>query len=139
MTKYKDTSYDWLNFAKIDLGASSILLHEGSYTTASFHAQQATEKLLKAYLRHKDRRVPKTHKLITLLVIVEKAGLKEIDPKDIAFLDKFYTPTRYPDAYYGSLPRGLPTRKEAEKALEIAEEIFEIIKGLIPSKTKKST
>lgn len=47
---------------------------------------------------------------------------------EIKLLDAFYIPTRYPDGIPGSLPEGLPDKKDAESSLSIAERIFDIIK-----------
>ena len=35
-------------------------------------------------------------------------------------LDRFYIPTRYPDALAGALPTGLPDGTDAEEALAVA-------------------
>jgi len=44
---------------------------------------------------------------------------------------KTYHLLRYPDALPGSLPEGLPQRKEAEKALKCAQEVFDFVKRKI--------
>jgi HEPN domain-containing protein len=46
----------------------------------------------------------------------------------LEFLDKFYVPTRYPDALPGSLPEGLPNKEDAEKAVESAKEVVDFVK-----------
>ena len=45
---------------------------------------------------------------------------------DIQLLDRFYIPTRYPDALPGALPDDLPTRQDAEQALATAQQVFEV-------------
>jgi HEPN domain-containing protein len=42
-------------------------------------------------------------------------------------LDRFYIPTRYPDALPGTLPEGMPAQKDAEEALNLARETLEVI------------
>jgi len=42
---------------------------------------------------------------------------------NLSTLDRFYIPTRYPDALPGTLPDGLPDEKDAEEALDLAEEV----------------
>jgi HEPN domain-containing protein len=96
---------NWLTFAKDDLKAAHILMRERICNLACFHAQQAAEKILKAYLSAKRGKVPSK------------------------ILDQFYVPTRYPDAMVGSLPNGLPTEKHAQEAIRMAEEIFHFVKG----------
>jgi HEPN domain-containing protein len=38
----------------------------------------------------------------------------------IRVLDRFYIPTRYPDALPGALPNGMPRQPDAEEALDLA-------------------
>lgn len=38
-------------------------------------------------------------------------------------------PTRYPDALPGSLPEGLPSKKDAIEALELARELMNVIEN----------
>ena len=45
--------------------------------------------------------------------------------EEILLLDRFYIPTRYPDALPGSLEEGLPTQQEAQGAYAIAKRLFE--------------
>jgi HEPN domain-containing protein len=42
-------------------------------------------------------------------------------------LDRFYIPTRYPDAIPGSLPLGLPGEVEAREALHTAQQLYDSI------------
>jgi HEPN domain-containing protein len=44
----------------------------------------------------------------------------------MAHLDRFYIPTRYPDALPGALPEGLPERQDAEQALALARQTLEL-------------
>ncbi|MBU0569329.1 HEPN domain-containing protein, partial [Patescibacteria group bacterium] len=53
--KYKDTSSDWLYFAKTDLKVAKLVLKEKIYNMVCFHSQQAVEKSMKAFLRHKGK------------------------------------------------------------------------------------
>jgi len=71
----------------------------------------------------------KTHKIVEIVNSNTKLFnlLKEyID--EIKLLDAFYIPTRYPDGIPGSLPEGLPDKKDAESSLLTAGKIFNIIK-----------
>lgn len=52
----------WLEYADMDLQSAKILLqHEGIPQIITFHAQQAIEKALKAYLIFKNKKFPKSH------------------------------------------------------------------------------
>jgi HEPN domain-containing protein len=43
---------NWIAFARRDVQAAHVLQHNGIYEEACFHAQQAAEKALKAFLLH---------------------------------------------------------------------------------------
>jgi len=62
-----DVVKEWIHKARGDLRAMRITLREGTTEAACFHAQQAVEKLLKAYLISQDRDFPFTHDLVKLL------------------------------------------------------------------------
>ena len=46
-------------------------------------------------------------------------------------LDRFYIPTRYPDALPGSLPQGLPRQADAEQAPRVARQVFDAIAQIL--------
>lgn len=119
---------DWLFMASLDLKSARASLKDKIYSSVCFHAQQATEKSLKALLLHFEKEVIKTHDLLLLLTKANKyeKELKKFK-KPVAFLNKFYIPTRYPDAFPGSLPEGLPKKEEALKSLKNAKEILVFI------------
>jgi HEPN domain-containing protein len=58
-----DFVQSWLKKASQDLRAASILVEEefDDYNTSAFHAQQASEKFLKAFLVRHQVEFPKTH------------------------------------------------------------------------------
>ncbi|MFH1829949.1 MAG: HEPN domain-containing protein [Pseudomonadota bacterium] len=118
----------WLEFAGYDLKMAELALEEGITTQVCFHAQQATEKALKAWLDHQKLKIPKTHKLADLATLEDFAFLGELFDK-LAVLDSFYIPTRYPDALPGTLPEGEPSRDMAKEALETALQIVEIVEA----------
>ncbi len=117
----------WLEFARIDLRTAELLFKEGIYSQACFHAHQSVEKYLKALIqRDHDEPPPRTHSLADLLVRLSSAD-KEMLPPDVAqILDDYYIPTRYPDAIPGSLPEGLPGKKEAKEAVELAHAVLNV-------------
>ncbi|MEM2086538.1 MAG: HEPN domain-containing protein, partial [Archaeoglobaceae archaeon] len=67
----------------------------------------------------------------------EKTGFKLSDElEELLFvLNKYYTVSRYPDAANG-LPSESVDRIEAERALKIAEEIFDYARSFIRNKEK---
>ena len=120
----------WLVLAREDLEVAGITLREAIFNQTCFHAQQAAEKALKGFLAANDRAVPKTHVLGQLAV---ECTTIESDfqtlKADWLRLDRYYIPTRYPDALPGSLPEGLPDAKDAELALDAARRIFDFVAG----------
>lgn len=128
MNLKKRSVKDWLFMAEIDLKSAQASLKDKIYSSACFHAQQAVEKSLKALLLHFESEVTKTHDLLFLLSRASKYERELEKFKEAAsFLNKFYIPTRYPDAFPGSLPEGLPKREEALKSLEKAKEVLTFI------------
>ena len=121
----------WLKFSDEDLRAADATLGEGVFSAACFHAQQAVEKAIKAILLTKTGKVPKQHSILRLTEMSEDRELFEKHKENLEFLDKFYVPTRYPDALPGSLPEGLPEREDAEKAVESAKEVVESVKKIL--------
>lgn len=100
----------------------------GDYNWACFKAQQATEKALKAFLYGLGK-PKKGHLLIQLL---DEIGKMEFEIKNIKEdcirLDKYYIPTRYPNAWPSSFPEELYTKGEAEEAIERTKRVIKWIK-----------
>jgi hypothetical protein len=82
-----------------------------------------------SFLLLHDQVVPRTHLLGDLLRLLEPnpfaAGL------GIELLDRFYLPTRYPDALPGSLPEGLPNHEDALEALAVARQVLITVSAFI--------
>lgn len=120
-----DLSARWLALAREDLQVADITLREGLYNQTCFHAQQAAEKAMKGFLAAVQRKIPKTHSLseILKLCLAVEEGLKHLEPR-CRTLDRYYIPTRYPDALPGSLAEGSPSFRDAEEAIQAAQEIL---------------
>ncbi|CEP67141.1 HEPN [Moorella glycerini] len=120
----------WLKYADDDLRAAAELIKAGLYNLACFHAHQAAEKYLKAFLvRHKVN-PPRIHKLPTLISLCRQIAVEfEELQQDALMLDMYYIPTRYPNAPVGSLPEGLPNEADAQSAFDIAKQIQDFIKS----------
>lgn len=119
-----------MRFADEDLKMAELALREGMYNQVCFHAQQCVEKLLKAFIQLKGDAHPRSHKLADLLSSISGSPLDELRG-DILLLDRFYIPTRYPDALPGSLAEGLPTKNDAEEAMAVARQTFREVSGEI--------
>lgn len=122
---------EWLYFSGEDLQSAELLLREKIYSQACFHAQQCVEKALKAFIVYKSGSVKKIHdlnELINYAISLDADCLKKFE-ESVNYLNKFYTPTRYPDAAPGALEDRLPNEKDAAEVLKIAEIFYsEIIK-----------
>ena len=80
-----------------------------------FHCQQATEKLLKAWIHWHDVSYAHTHDLSVLLEVCQKidSGFTELEPVDV--LTPYGVEVRYADDFY------LPPIDEMRQAIELAE------------------
>jgi HEPN domain-containing protein len=107
---------EWLKLADEDFGAARYLAKKKEYFgIACFHAQQASEKYLKAYLVLKKIDFPKTHDIEYLLELIEKvdAGIAE-KLLTVTKLNKYAVRLRYPGESFKI------NKKEAALALEMA-------------------
>lgn len=118
----------WLEKAEDDLRFARLGLKESFFNQVCFLSQQAVEKTLKAFLVSKNELYPKTHKLVDLAVacLKHENGLEKF-MKELRVLDEYYIPTRYPDAIPGSVKGYMPTKKQAEEALGIAEKVLKYV------------
>jgi HEPN domain-containing protein len=109
-------------FAAEDLHAAKILLGEGVWNQACFHAQQCVEKTLKGLIVRLGKGAPRrTHSVAELLGELPEEWFGEFRKELRDALDDYYIPTRYPDALPGSIPEGLPGREEAYEAVSLAD------------------
>lgn len=124
-------SREWLFFAQSDLRLANLAFRDKIYHGACFLSQQAAEKSLKAVLAKKNAAIPKIHSLHQLHKLITQSAAKNIPPEQARFLDQFYLPSRYPDAFPGNLPEGLPDKNDAAKTIEFAENIFQLATRLL--------
>ncbi|OGQ46508.1 MAG: hypothetical protein A3H42_03735 [Deltaproteobacteria bacterium RIFCSPLOWO2_02_FULL_46_8] len=117
---------DWLSYAEDDLKFAQLGLKEGFYTQVCFHSQQGIEKSLKGYLVFQKKNYPKTHGLLELARLMPELGLKEMQSQ-LALVEDYYVPVRYPDTAAGMKSSGPPNLEEATEALQTAKKVFEIV------------
>ncbi|GEM_PF-66663 len=124
----------WLQQAQSDLAAAKWNEQGGFYSVACFWSQQAAERALKAYLYSRGKRRVRGHSVLELAK--ECARLDE-DFKplvtQVAFLDRLYIATRYPNG----LPDGVPAQvyrvDEARTAIQLAETTVTLVERKISS------
>lgn len=119
---------DWFWFAKEDLRFAKAGLNDDFYPHVCFLAQQAVEKAMKGFLVAKGKDYPKSHDLIKLRRLM---GVDWLDShlQAVKALSEVYIPLRYPDAMAGTLPEGLPDKKDAKEFYQWAEEIVALIES----------
>ncbi len=116
----------WWEFVVRDLGAARILLGQADMEAiVCFHAQQAAEKALKAYLAFlSEDDIPKTHDLSLLQTLVVQRG-GDISPAEgIEHLDQHAVASRYPE-------EEAPTALEATEALGSATRLIAVVREAI--------
>lgn len=114
----------WLSFSQEDMKMAELALKEKIYNQVCFHSQQCVEKAIKGLIVKSGHAHPQSHKLADLVSAFTMTIFEDLK-KDILLLDRFYIPTRYPDALPGMLPEGLPSREDAEEAIKIARIVIE--------------
>ena len=120
---------EWALYAEEDRREAHLALERGSWRDACFHAQQACEKLLKAFLIKKGIFIP-THDLKALGDEVARYA-EEVRAllDDMRKLTKHYFAARYPNA-----ARRLGVRYDeetAEECVQIMERLWNILRGRV--------
>jgi HEPN domain-containing protein len=122
MTIDHEFALEWLRKAKTDLASARILLTgENLFDAACFHSQQLAEKSIKALLTYHSIQFKKVHDLNVLLTLLNDP---DFDPfrQHAIILNSYAVEMRYPGDYIE------PEQEEAEEALRLAIEIFELAK-----------
>jgi HEPN domain-containing protein len=118
---------DWFEHAKDDLKHAKKSLEMGDYGWACFACQQAGEKAVKALYIIKNS-IAWGHSVYELLENLPedlKPSLELIEKAKI--LDKYYIPTRYPNAHPSGPAFKFYTKKEAEEAIKVCEEVMDFV------------
>lgn len=126
----KEEAQRWLSQATHVLDVAKTLLAEACYAESCFHAEQAGQVALKAFLYGRGERFVKLHSVKEL---VEQC--RAYDPtfhklQDAGkVLDQYYIPTRYPDALaFPGLPYESYTERQAKEAVKLAGRIVNVVK-----------
>lgn len=119
----------WLSQAIQDLEDAKFNLSGGRYNVACFLAQQSAEKALKAYLFSKGAEEVWGHSVADLCRSAENfdASFSQIRG-GVSLLDKYYIPTRYPDALPGGIPSEVFGEEDAQMAISLAKMTIEFVK-----------
>ncbi|MCD6231392.1 HEPN domain-containing protein [Candidatus Aerophobetes bacterium] len=126
-----ERSKDWINEAEGDLEHAISDLRQRFYNWACFSAQQSAEKAIKAVFQ-KMHMEAWGHSIADLLEELSKKHKVPEELIDKALeLDKAYIPTRYPNAHPSGSPRTRYIKKEAERLINYAGEIFRFCADLL--------
>lgn len=122
-----ERSRQWLRFAQDDLNIAREVLRmdQPSARIAAFHAQQAAEKALKAYLVFRDTAFPFTHDLAVLMELCREhrdwgAALDGAERSS-----KYGAQARYP----GMEPE--VTMDEAQRAVDVATSVVDAARSAL--------
>ena len=128
-----ERSKDWFEQAKKDLEVSKILFDTENYEWASFAAQQASEKALKAVLEKFGGKAW-GHSVYELLKVVESFLNIDVDEEvseGAKFLDKYYIISRYPNGWVSGTPHDFITKKEAKDAILYSGKIIRFCESIL--------
>ncbi|MDW8021524.1 MAG: HEPN domain-containing protein [Nitrososphaerota archaeon] len=118
----------WMIMAKRTLESAKGDLQRGDHNWACFKAQQSAEFAVKALL-HGLGLEAYGHSVSSLLSRLPK----ELNPSDIMqeakTLDKYYVPTRYPNAWMEGLPTDYYTHQDAMQAIDYSGKIINWVEG----------
>ncbi|HIE31631.1 MAG TPA: HEPN domain-containing protein [Methanosarcinales archaeon] len=119
-----DRSRDWLRQAERDLEETKLSFREGFYEWACFLAQQSAEKAVKA-ISEFEKMQSWGHVISRILKDLSPVIEVSSDIMDKArILDRYYIPTRYPNGFESGAPMDYYTKKDAQEAIEYAEELI---------------
>lgn len=134
MNKNLEEASRWLKTAATDLKIARWNLNGNFWSEVCFKCQQVVEKALKAYLIARGKRGILTH---SLLELVRMCGQYDNSFKSIESvckkLDKYYLIARYPDGLPGLTPEEYFDEAEAKEAINIAQEIMELVQRKLTS------
>lgn len=123
----------WLEQAHADLAAARWNEQGGFHSVACFWSQQTAERALKAYLYFRGERRVFGH---SVLELAEECA--RLDPEfgllseEIALLDRYFIPTRYPNGLPGGVPAKVYKAEEAQQAIHLAEKTVALAVRKIP-------
>jgi len=129
---------EWFDASLRDLRSAHRALDGGDFPDACFHAQQAAEKALKAFLRANDV-IPWGHDIEALLRWAGRLGLSVGDllaePEEIRMLNEQYMAPRYPN-FRAEIGLSIEdyTEELADRCIRLAEDIVRRVEEWLSTK-----
>lgn len=123
----------WLKEAEKDLEAAVILKDRELFHLSCFHSEQCAQKALKSYLYFKGERYITIHSVGKLALKATEFDKEFNQILNIAGrLDRYYIPTRYPDALaFPAVPSESFHIEDAEQAINEASLILNLVRRKI--------
>lgn len=117
----------------MELQAARDLLVGGHWSWCCFTCQQAAEKALKALCEH--FRNPQLGHNLNLLLQAVGTHTTVPEPLQVACaqLNRYYIPTRYPNAFDRGAPADQFFEADARQALDYAQEVIRFAESIIGS------
>ncbi len=135
MKNPRETARRWLAQAEHSLSSTGVMLDNGLWSDACFHAEQTAQLALKAFLYDLGQRFINVHSVRQL---AQDCGNNDGDFSAFighgAVLDRYYLATRYPDVLpTPAIPFQSFTEQDAKQALEFATEIVDVVRAKVQS------
>ena len=125
----------WLEQAEADPKGARLLFEGGSYDLACFIAQQISEKALKAFLYAQGEEFVVGHSVEALCRwAAEYDGDFDRLREEVAPLDGYYIPTRYPNGLPDNIPARVYNRSAAEEGLRLADKTVQLVRKKFETK-----
>lgn len=126
MKERTDLVRGWLRKARSDEVAMEASLSAGALDAACFHAQQAAEKYLKAFLVYAGIEFPLTHNLVKLVELCagSDSAFRSLT-RVAATLVPYAVEVRYDDEFW-------PSPEIAQQARSLSEMIKEAVRSRLP-------
>ena len=132
-------SIDWLKQSEAEFKAATDLLNTNNFAWCCFTAQQSAEKSIKAILNHLQSDAL-GHNLNTLIQEVEQhLQVNQAVINACIRLNRFYIPTRYPDAFASGVPAEQYFDQDANQAVQDADEVLRFARTIIQPTTSRTT
>jgi HEPN domain-containing protein len=118
----------WLEQARRDLDDARYAAKGARWNLTCFLAQQAAEKALKAYLYARGAEAVWGHSVAELCsdAAAHDAAFAALRG-EIAPLDQYYIPTRYPNGLPGGIPAEAYTKTDADRALAMCTSVIDLV------------
>ncbi|HIC91374.1 MAG TPA: HEPN domain-containing protein [Syntrophaceae bacterium] len=129
----KEDALRWLAQAEHNLEVAEHNLRAKFYSDTCFMAEQATQVGLKAFIIYHKKRLIWEHSIQELARLCSQYHNSfEIFIEYGKILDRYYIPTRYPNALARpAVPYKTYTEKDARDAIQFAREIVKMVKEKI--------